>query len=417
MPFKNRIDSLKELFSEFPKQYWMLIGAFFIDRIGGALIFPFLTLYITKRFNIGMANVGLIFGVYSISSIAGTTFGGALTDRMGRKGTLIFGLMASAFSSLLMGLVGTIDWFIATAVIAGLFASVGEPAGQAMVVDLLPEEKRADGFGILRVIANLAVVVGPAIGGILAAKSFVFLFISDAVASTITSILILVFIKETRTPTDHENKDSHESLLTTFRGYGDIIKDLPFMIFLGLNIVIVLVYMQMNTTLGVFLRDIHGITEQRYGFIISLNAAMVVLFQFAITRRIRKIPRMLIMSIGTIIYAIGFSMYGFTSSYGLFLLAMAIITLGEMLVVPVSSAIVSDLSPEDKRGRYMAAFSFSWILPNIFGIYFAGLIMDNLDPRLVWYIAGILGLLVSAGFYSLYQKEKRLVASNEQYTQ
>jgi MFS family permease len=52
----------------------------------------------------------------------------------------------------------------------GLLADVGGPAQQAMVADLLPDSQRTQGYGILRVVANLAVTIGPMIGGLIAAQ-------------------------------------------------------------------------------------------------------------------------------------------------------------------------------------------------------------------------------------------------------
>jgi MFS family permease len=187
------------------------------------------------------------------------------------------------------------------------------------------------------------------------------------------------------------------------------------MLFLGASLLMALVYMNMNTTLGVYLRDAHGIPEAGYGWILSLNAAMVVLFQFPITRRIENLPPLLMMALGTLLYAIGFAMYGFVSIYVLFLLAMVIITIGEMIVAPVGQALVAKFSPEDMRGRYMAVFGFSWAIPFAIGPYLAGLILDNYDPRWLWYAAGMVGMLAVAGFYSLHrssEKESQLVETD-----
>jgi MFS family permease len=138
-----------------------------------------------------------------------------------------------------------------------------------------------------------------------------------------------------------------------------------------------------------------------FGYILSLNAAMVVLFQFPITRWISKYRPLMVMVAGTFLYAIGFSMYGYVSIYPLFLLAMVIITVGEMLVSPVSQSIVAGLAPEEMRGRYMATYGFSWVLPTTIGPLLAGLVMDNLDPRWVWYAGGFIALAATAAFYLL----------------
>ena len=400
----NLSKSLKRIggiYNEYPSQFWTLIVALFIDRLGGALVFPFLTLYVTRKFNVGMTEVGAIFGLFSISSVIGSMFGGALADRMGRKHMLVFGLVVSALTSVLMGLVNSIELFFGSALIVGLFANVGGPAQQAMVADLLPEGQRAQGFGILRVVANLAVTIGPAIGGLLAAQSYLLLFVGDAVFSSITAGIVALAIQETK-PASHPD-EPEETLAQTFGGYGDVLKDVTYVLFIGACILMVLVYMQMNSTLAVYLRDVHGVPEQGFGYILSLNAAMVVLFQFSITRWISKYRPLMMMAVGTLLYAIGFGMYGFVSTYVLFLVAMVIITIGEMLASPTSQALTAQFAPEDMRGRYMAVYGFSWVIPTATGPLLAGLVMDNADPRWVWYAAGLLGL-VAAGAFGLLQR-------------
>jgi MFS family permease len=97
-------------------------------------------------------------------------------------------------------------------------------------------------------------------------------------------------------------------------------------------------------------------------------------------------------------------MYGFVSSFFMMLAAMAIITLGEMVHVPVSQAVVADLAPEDMRGRYMAMMGFSWIIPFAIGPLAAGVVMDNFDPRWVWYGGGLLAVVAAGGCYALHLK-------------
>jgi MFS family permease len=392
--FTKELKRLQGVYHEYPGQFWILVAGSFIDRLGGALLFPFFTLYITRKFGVGMTTVGLIFVVFSSAGVVGSMLGGALTDRMGRKGMLLFGLVASALSSLVMGVISDIGLFFLVAVLVGLLAEAGGPAQQAMVADLLPEEKRAQGYGIIRVAFNLAVVIGPMIGGLLAAQSYMLLFVADAVTSLIMAVIVYLALKETR-PTSTQEA-SQETVAQTFQGYLHVLRDFAFVWFWVASALMALMYVQMNSTLAVFLRDSHGITEQGFGYIMSLNAAMVVLFQFPLTRRLNQYRPLVVMAAGSLLCAIGFVMYGFVVAYLLFLGAMVVITLGEMFVIPTSQAIVSHLAPEDMRGRYMAAHGFSWVIPWAIGPLLAGLVMDNADPRWVWYWAGLAGLVAGA---------------------
>jgi MFS family permease len=394
---------VKGIYEDYPKPFWTLTFATFIDAVGGALIFPFLSLYITSRFQVGMTEVGILFGLYSAASIFGSGLGGALADRMGRKSMILSGLVISALSSLSIALVPSIEWFYLLVIFVGLFSNLGGPARQAMVADLLRPEKRTRGYSILRVIINLSVTIGPAIGGLLAAQSYLLLFLSDAGISILVAIFILRALPETR-PMEMEKTGEEESLFQTFKGYGRIFNDRFYLSFIFGGILLMLVYMQMNSTLPVYLRDVHQISEQGYGLILSLNAGMVVLFQFFVTRKVDHRPPMLMMALGTVFYVVGFSMYGFTSAYPLFLLAMVIITIGEMIVAPVGQSLVARMAPEDMRGRYMAIYGYTYTVASMMGPFLAGLVIDNYDPRILWYFAGIVGILAMMIFLLLYRK-------------
>ena len=399
--FKDTFQKISKIYHEYPRTFWTVIVITFVDRIGGSLLFPFFALYITSKFEVGMTEVGVLFAAFSASSFAGSAIGGALTDRFGRKGIIMFGLIASSFSTVAMGLIDSFQAFFFLALFVGILTDVAGPAHQAMIADILPEEKRADGYGILRVAFNLSVVIGPAIGGLLASRSYLLLFLSDAVISLLTVILIAIFLPETK-PLAHPDAPK-ESMAGTFAGYGQVFRNGAFMLFLGAVMLQVFTYMNMNTALGVYLRNEHGTPESGYGLLLSINAAMVVLMQFPITRRITKYPPMLMMAAGSFLYVIGFSMYGYVSTYALFIVAMVIITVGEMVVSPVSQALVAAFAPEEMRGRYMAVSGFSWGIPFAVGPYLAGLIMDGPKPYLLWYAAGFIGLLSTFAFLALYR--------------
>ncbi|MGC9358464.1 MAG: MFS transporter, partial [Anaerolineae bacterium] len=106
-----RLKRLRRVFREYPAPFRTLVVASFIDRLGGALLFPFLTLYITRKFDVGMTEVGIIFALFSLASVGGSFLGGALADKLGRKGMIIFGLVFSALTNVLMGLLNRIELF------------------------------------------------------------------------------------------------------------------------------------------------------------------------------------------------------------------------------------------------------------------------------------------------------------------
>ena len=391
-----------DTFNEYPRTFWVLVVITFINQLGNALIFPFFSLYLTKKFNASLTEVGLLFTFFTLSGFIGSTIGGALTDRMGRKGMMIFSLLASAGSNLAMGLSPSMYFCYFLALSTGILTSAGDPAFSAMIADLLPEEKRAGGFGILRIGFNIAVALGPAIGGLLAARSYLTLFIIDCVISTICAVLVYYFLSETKP--DGAPGGEKESVGATFAGYLVVLKDKAYMFFLAAGFLSWLTYQNMTTTLGVFLRDIKGLPESGYGLIISLNAVMVILFQFPITSKIEKYKPMLMMALGTALYALGYLMYGFINTFLLFALAMVIITIGEMIVAPVGQALSTHFAPEQMRGRYLAIQGHTISIAYGIGPLLAGQIFDSGSPNWLWYAAGMVGAISSLMFLSLARK-------------
>lgn len=298
-----------------------------------------------------------------------------------------------------MGFVNEFQLFLTVAFISGIFTDVGGPAYESVFMDILPEEKRASGFGIRRVAFNLAIVIGPVIGGFVAARSYLALFIIDAIVSAIVALLVFLLIPETK-PSAHGKEP--ESTTQTFKGYLQVLRDGKFMAFTLVCLLTWLVYMNMNTTLGVYLRDRHGIAESGYGWLISLNAAMVVLFQFSITRRIEKKAPMLIMALGSLFIVAGLALYGFVQTFWLFAVAMAVLTIGEMIAIPIANAVVAAFAPDNMRGRYNFIYGSSWGISFAIGPYLAGLIMDNYDPNWLWYACGMIGIVTVFGFLLLH---------------
>jgi MFS family permease len=381
------MNRLKETYQQFSPKFWILVMSAFIDRLGGTIVFPFFSLYITQKFQVGMADAGILLGTFSLSGFIGSMVGGALADRLGRKVMVLFGLVFSALSSIAFGLINSYYVFFILAAFVGFLSDIAGPAHQAMVADLVPEPKRSEGFGIMRVVSNLAWIIGPTIGGLLAGYSYMLLFVLDAITSLIVAVIVFRLIPETKPEAAPDQEE--ESFVKTLSGYFVVTKDRLFVVFVVAGVFTIFGYGQIYNTLSVFLRDVHGMAERSYGFLMSANATLVVVAQLWVTKQLRSRPPMLFMALGTLFYVIGLVMYGFVATYGLFMAAMMLITIGEMIVIPLAQALVAQFAPEHMRGRYMAFFGISWILPSVIGPWLSGLILDGPNPQLLWYVSGI----------------------------
>ena len=394
---------LKTTYAEFPPLFWIVVGTLFIDSIGSTLLFPFFALYITQKFGVGMTQAGVLLGMSSLFGLVGSMIGGALTDRFGRRQLILFGLVFSALSSLLFGLASDVRLLYVLVVIVGLLSRVSAPAHDAMMADILPEDKRQEAFGITRVVGNFAWILGTALGGLIAAQSFLALFIIDAVLSLVVAIILHRFLPETK-PTLHVDtpETKSESFLTTVAGYRLVLRDLAYVIFTLAGMISLLVYQQQYSSLAVYLRDVHAITSKDYGIMLAIAGLEVVLFQLWISQTIKKYPPFLVMVFGTLFFVIGFTMIGFVQSIFLFGLSIVVITIGEMITFPTNKALAINFAPAEMRGRYMAIYDLGWTLPATLGPAAAGLILDHYDPNLLWYLGGVLCALSAIGFYALH---------------
>jgi MFS family permease len=391
------LKNLRNTYAEFPPLFWIIVITLFIDSIGSTLLFPFFALYITQKFGVGMTQAGTLLGMSSLFGLVGSVIGGAITDRFGRRRLILFGLTFSALSSLAFGLVAEISTLYFLIILIGLLSRVAAPAYDAVMADVLPEAKRQEGFGITRVAFNYAWILGTALGGLVATRSFLALFVMDAVLSTIAAIILFRLLPETK-PENTTNDREKESFLSTLAGYRITLRDIAFVSFLVAGMIVLLVYQQEYSSLPVYLRDVHRIDSRIYGLMISLSGLQVVLFQFWISRHIRRYPPFLIMAIGALFLSVGFGMIGFVSGTALFMLAIIIITFGEMIFYPTGQVLAVSFAPAHMRGRYMALYGLAWAIPATIGPAAAGLILDNFDPNLLWFLGGVLCVIAAIGF-------------------
>lgn len=409
--------NINKLAGEFSRKFWVIVGVSFIDRVGATMLFPFFSLYITGKFNVGMTQAGIVLGIFSLAGLFGQMIGGALTDKFGRRKLIIFSLVFSALSTLTLGLVHDFKVLIPLAIVIGVLSDIAGPAHNAMIADILPENQRQEGFGILRVAGNMAWIIGPTVGGFVAGKSFLALFIIDTVISILVSILFYLYVQETKP--EVKLNQPQESILKTFLGYGKVLTNTAYMAFLIAAMLMGVVYQQMYNSLSVYLRDSHGIGTSGYGFLLTASAIVVILFQFSVTHLIKTKPAFKIMAAGTLFYMLGFSLFGIVNQYALFVLAIVVITIGEMLVVPTSQTIVTRFAPGEMLGRYMGVFGMTWALPATIGPGLAGLVLDNFNPNLLWYVGGTLCALSAAGFYALHLaigKQERFTTAADEKT-
>lgn len=408
---------------DYPYSIWTMTGGTFINSFGGSMVFPIFSLYFTGKFGLSLAQAGLLGTLFVVGSVVGQPLGGFLTDRVGRKGVMIFSLCAEALFSMGMALAPNVQFLVVDIVLFGLTVPMFNPASAATVADLVPPNRRAASYGLLRVAANAGVALGPTVAaamlaaqrrpdGTLPVNAYVPLFVGDAVTSLIFAWIIGTRLRESKpavepAPAALDPDSARPSPKSGGSGYGLILRDTTFIIFVVLYGLIGIVYSQMYTTFGVYMNRTFNIPQEHYGLMLASNAAMVVLFQFSIARWVDQRERSQMLALGATLYAFGFGLIGFVSTSLLFEVAVIILTLGEMVIVPASQTLAADLAPIDMRGRYQAVYGVTAGLGFGIGPVVAGALFDAGLGQWIWIGSLIVGLLVAAGYRANGPKLKR----------
>ncbi len=387
---------LQNFITEFPRQFWIVFTGTLINSTGGGMVFPFLTLYLNQHLNLSMTWVGVILAFWSVSGLFGQIAGGTFADRFGRKRLMAFSLALNACALATFGFVETFAAAVAVVIVAGFSNALYQPARDAMIADLVGSAKRPHAYSLIRVVANFGLTIGPALGGFLAAQSYLIPFLANASATFTYFLITATLMRETKPPTTpHQpNAAAPGNLLT-------VLRDTRFIVFLVGGVLCTFLAAQMMAVLPVYMNSAFGLGASYYGWVMTTNAAMVVMLQFLITRATIHLPRLLLAATGAILYALGVGSVGLSDTFPHFILAMALYTLGELILVPTASALTADLAPADLRGRYMGMYGLTWAVGFGIGPILGGLISDALSPRVVWFLTAPAGLCAALIFLAL----------------
>jgi MFS family permease len=397
-----RLPNIHTVITAYPRAFWILLACFFANRIGGSLIWPFIGVYMTQQTDSPMTTYTGLLSVQAVVSIFGTSFISSLMDRYGRKKLMILGLVA--FSSILMMMSGATElwqWVILLPVY-GIVQPIFTTGAYAMIADLIPDEqRRTDAYALLRTVANLAISIGPIIGGALIARSYLFAYFGAGTLNLLLIIPLSMFLMESMGRYEPGTRDG-------WRGYLALAQDKPFIQFMVVFLFIEMATAMIFSLLSIYTKEQFGIPEGQIGQIIAVNALMVVLFQLGITRITRRFPPYLMMATGSLFYVVALLGYWQATTATHFLAGMIVLTIGEMIVMPTATAMVARLAPADMRARYMGLYSLMYTIGAGIGPALGGAVSSVFGPPTLWLAAASSALICCVGFVILSRSRQRV---------
>ena len=361
-----------------------LVGEFFMNT-SFWMVFPFLAIYFAEEFGKGIA--GLLLIISQMFAVAANLLGGYCADRFGRKRMLVSAATAQGFAFGLFAIANS-PWlsspelsFVAFT-LASMCGSLYWPASQAMIADVIPEKYRSDVFAIFYTTLNIAVVIGPLFGAILFFSYRFELLLGVAIISMLLGLVLRLFTDETL-PAAVLGK-WQAGAVTGWRGavfkqlkeYGIIFKDRVFLLFVIAGVLGAQTFMQLDLVIPIYLKETidsqvildflgreWSVTgETSFGILLAQNGLTVALLTVVITRWMTKFPEKWVFFFSALLFGLSMAIFPMSSWFWVFVVAMAVFTFAELMIVGLQQSFVSKLAPENMRGQYFASASLRYTI-------------------------------------------------------
>jgi DHA1 family multidrug resistance protein-like MFS transporter len=189
-----------------------------VVMLGFAMVVPILPFYIQK-FNAGGSVFGLLVAIGSLTEFLFGPVWGSLSDRTGRKPILMIGLFGFGLSLLFFGLSTRLWMLFASRALSGVLSSATISTSMAYIGDSTSSKERGGGMGLLGAAAGAGAIIGPGIGGLLAARSLSMPFFIGAGMSILSLMLVGLLLPESL-PRESRNQTGKSIQLINFRDFG-----------------------------------------------------------------------------------------------------------------------------------------------------------------------------------------------------
>ncbi|MFJ7849220.1 MDR family MFS transporter [Peribacillus sp. NPDC097224] len=389
------------------------------------MFFPFLAIYFSESF--GKTTAGLLLIFSQFFAVVANLFGGYCADRFGRKRMMVISTFGQGIAYIFFAWASSpwldspsIGFISFTAV--SIFSAFYNPASQAMVADVIPEKDRSGVFAVFYTSINIAVVIGPILGGIFYATHRFELLALAAIINILLGFILQTWVKETALLSIQEKGsgkrvNGFSFLLNQLRDYQVIFRDKVFLLFIIAGVLVYQTFMQLDLLFPVYINEmvdpqsIFSITlqeEQIFGFLLAENGLFVALLTITVTKWASMYKERNIFIISSLIYSFSMILFGATQwVWGLFI-AIALFSIAELLTAGIQQGFVSKLAPAHMRGQYFAASSLRFTIGRMLAplaIPMTGWIGYN-GTFLMISILAVLSAVLYFIMFSLYEKTK-----------
>jgi len=400
--------------AELDRRVWTMALARAVNTMGMSLVMTFLAVYLTRDRGYPAWVYGIIALVANLAQSMSNAWAGNLSDRIGRRPLITGSLRVRAAVIALLGvqlLVHAPLWTVAANVVASqALRGCFEPVAYALVSDVVTPEQRVSAFGLQRMGTNVGWAVGPAIGGLLAqVMPYGVVFFFAAVG------LLLAAYTTTRADDPRPRGlrlATDEPPVSLRDAYAEAL-DRPVMVALLVGtFLFALVHTQIFSTFSVYMtRGLH-ITDSQLGLIYMVNGGAVLLLQVPALAAIRRFGIHAALLVASLVFAAGFVAIGSASGFAGGAVAIAIITVGEVLFSPAHQTAIAETGDARRMGRAFGVVGLTQMLGVAFAPLIGSILFDTVGHHhlVMWGIFAGLAVGLALSFAAFARLRRTSVA-------
>ncbi|GAA3392913.1 MFS transporter [Streptomyces roseoviridis] len=393
------IDSLRRsaraTVSGLPGGFWWLWLSTLVNRTG-AFVLTFLSLYLTQELGHSAWFAGLVVALHGLGGVAGSPLGGMLTDRWGRRPTMVTMHLAAASCALLLAVV-TSAWSVALVVLLmGAAMQAVRPSINATIADLVPAHEVRRAYALNYWALNLGFAIAAIGGGAAIVLGYRTLFVVDAAATALCALIVFLRLPETR-PEAKKDRTTGEPVAEAKVSVLTVLRDAPFRTLVTLNLLVCLVFTAPWIGLPLTMTG-EGLDPSAYGVVIAVNGIVIVGFQLLVNKVTDKRSPVMLLTVSSLLFAVGTGATALAGSSVAFAATVVVWTIGEMVHVPTNAAATARLAPEHARGRYQGVMGMSWAVAGFVAPILAGWVVDGPGPDVLWIACGVIGAVAALGY-------------------
>lgn len=398
--------------SELHPNLRLRIGVGFFQRFFDIMLVPLMVIHFSRLY--GAATAGLMTLLVAAATVLCNLVGGHLSDVYGRRRVLMLGEIGSCLSFAGLALVnspllhsGPATYLLYLS--ATCMAGVALPANEAMIVDVSTPESRAAVYTVNYWVVNLAFMLGSLVGGFLYGGYFFQLLAAAAVTTAGIFLVTLLALSETAPPEAAQNPRGVRPALL---GYLSVARDRVFLRLILAALLVWCVEVQISSYIAVRLGS--GFTPQHLlsigshdvtvdgvnvlGILRAVNTLLIVACGLWVGKLLARYDEQLRLVAGVVLFTAGYVVWGVAGNAWVLILAAFVVTLGEIMSMPVNQALLADLVPAGARTKYMAAYGLHVRLGYLVGSL--SVILGSFAPS--WVMAALY-VVFGAGAISLYR--------------